>query len=610
MNDIEIFNKKINEILFQFNNLKKTKDIHLEDKIKKIETILKQNNTIEEILLEFLNLKIKNNDRDLKEYIKKYEVGINKNSFIKIIGNNDFVGEKAYDKIINLFDKLKEIINEKNKEEQLIKIINILNLENKKYNQTFPIFFSINKELFFNSLIYMFIKSIKQNYDDEKKNIKNKDILIKKKDYYLNLKQNLENSGDIDKNNKLKNLDIIINNIELVLAINFYDYIINISKFINFIYDRFKLKFEKSDIFKCSEFNELKQKNDINLFQDFMYFLTKFNFNNIDQMNFYSFIWEETFYPIHLNEINDSGKNFTMKLIGNDLKITLKGKDSYIKNINYYISDVKDFIKNFINFYQRIPDLYELDKFLKFDKYNNVFIKSHWNELSDYLADILCSETIKEIYKQMYKMDLIISDKIQIKKILDSLKFFNYETDFIGETKKRFLIIYIQSQLKNDYNPNIDLTKLIYLTVFLICCIHEIIGHLYLRINNYLEDKQINSPQPLYPSDYAKTRKKESGEYIEEMLFGNYNFEMTIKEILFTLDKENYNKNNLTFRENFKKANNQEIFISNSLKEILNLYDININKIKLNSLEKFFVNKAKNEKIKFPKHHSVYKKVK
>ena len=157
-----------------------------------------------------------------------------------------------------------------------------------------------------------------------------------------------------------------------------------------------------------------------------MYFLTKFNFNNIDQMNFYSLIWGETFYPIHLNEINESGKNFTMKLIGNDLKITLKGEDSYVKNINYYISDVKDFIKNFINFYQRIPDLYELDKFLKFDKYNNVFIKSHWNLLSDYIADILCSETIKEIYKQMYNMDLIKSDKIQIKKILDSLKFFNY----------------------------------------------------------------------------------------------------------------------------------------------------------------------------------------
>ena len=60
-----------------------------------------------------------------------------------------------------------------------------------------------------------------------------------------------------------------------------------------------------------------------------------------------------------------------------------------------------------------MPDLYELERFLKFDKYDYIFIKSHWDILSDYIADILCSKTIKDIYKN--NMDLLITDKNQIK---------------------------------------------------------------------------------------------------------------------------------------------------------------------------------------------------
>ena len=61
------------------------------------------------------------------------------------------------------------------------------------------------------------------------------------------------------------------------------------------------------------------------------------------------------------------------------------------------------------------------------------------------------------------------------------------------------------------------------MTLFLIACIHEIIGHFYLRVNQYLyPDEKISSPMPIYPSDYAKERGKESGEVVEDNLFGNY----------------------------------------------------------------------------------------
>ena len=339
-----------------------------------------------------------------------------------------------------------------------------------------------------------------------------------------------------------------------------------------------------------------------------MFFLSKFNFLNQAQLYFYTTVWQETFCPIPLNDLNVNENMYTMKIDKNDLKIVINGKENIIKNINNYCSKLIDILKCKISLYNKIPDLYELDKYLKFDKYDsNVFIKSHWNILKEYIVEILCSNTIKSIYKEIHKKEIIISDKNQIIKILDNFHFFNYETDCIAETKKRFLFTYIESQLQGNYPQNINLVKLIYLTVFLITCIHEIIGHLILRIFNYLsENEKLNSPIPLNPSDYARLRGKESGEKIEELLFGNYKFEMTIKEMLFTLDKENYKKEYLNFNDSFSKVNNNELQISNNLEEILKIYKIYISKTDFNLPIKYSVNSTKNlEKIKFPNHHSI-----
>ena len=410
MSAIEILNEKIEQNLTQFRNLNTN---NIQEKMNFLESLLKENNTIEDILLEFLELKKKNKDLDLEDCLRTYEVGINKNIFIEKIGNYDFIGKPAYDKIINLFNMLKEIINEKDEDKQLIKILEILDIENKKYKQTFPILFPINKELYFNSLIYRLIKNIKANYTNARNQIENKDKTDKMKEY-LNKKFKLEKTNDTSKVNKINDLNKIINNIEICLTKNFSEYIINMSTFINNIYNSFKKKFENNDIFKYDKYNEI-QKNDIYLFQDFIYFLSKFNFNNTDQMNFYSLVWEETFCPLSLKDINEIGNNFIMKQINKDLKITLNGKDVLIKNIDNYISDVQNIIKYFISIYKRVPDLYELERFLKFDKYDYIFIKSHWDILSDYIADILCSKTIKDIYKNMHNMDLLITDKNQIK---------------------------------------------------------------------------------------------------------------------------------------------------------------------------------------------------
>ena len=57
-------------------------------------------------------------------------------------------------------------------------------------------------------------------------------------------------------------------------------------------------------------------------------------------------------------------------------------------------------------------------------------------------------------------------------------------TKFIAETKKRYLSIYIRS-FPSKKNGD-DNRKVVYLATFLITCFHEIFGHLFIRIHNYL----------------------------------------------------------------------------------------------------------------------------
>ena len=91
-------------------------------------------------------------------------------------------------------------------------------------------------------------------------------------------------------------------------------------------------------------------------------------------------------------------------------------------------------------------DVFELAKYLKIDKLDsNIFIKKHWNELSDYIADILCSPTIKSVYKKLFNSDSLFPTKVDIKKILNNIRFFSYHTDAVVETKKNvYLFIWRQ----------------------------------------------------------------------------------------------------------------------------------------------------------------------
>ena len=587
MSDINIFVEINNHLKNQFKEAMKEKVI--QKKILEVEDFLEKNNTEPMFIIEYLKLKKEMGDNNLYDLLIKFETCVFKDKFNLLFGEQrKKVG--YYEKISKLFIDIKNIINEKDEDSKLVKVIRIINMENEKYKQNFPIFYSINKELYFNSLYYRFVKKLKKEYFRYTKNI-NEDEIKEIKDKYINKINDLMKSNENSKNDlKISDLRIILDNIKICLSKKFILLMNNLSKFINNVYSCFDFRFNKNKIFFSEEYDE-SQNVDINLFSDFIFFLINFDYIKGKNLGFYGEIWKDTFEHITLEKLEIYSNNLvSFKKEEGNMKIKIQGENKEIKNIDSY--KISSLSLQILANYEMIED-FDLDKYLLMDKYDSdLYIKKHWNELTNYVVDILCSKTIQSVLtKTLFNQKTSeYFNKDFLKNILDNLRFFNFNTKFISKTNNQYLNIYMRANptINSSFYP--DESKIIYLAIFLIGCIREIIGHLLIRIHNYLfKDNQIDS-----------------GESIEELLFGKYNCRMTMGQILFILDKKNYSLDLEQFKIEFNNCENIEnMNISNDLQKIMELYDIDQSITENISSETFSV--AKNEKgveqFELPNHH-------
>ena len=439
MSDIDLMNKIKDENSKDFEKLTKVKSIN--EKIFLLESIMQKDNTEEKYLFELLKLKKESKDINLNKLLKTYEVGITKGKFNKNF--DGFIKKSAYEKLIEVFEILNNIHSKPNYHEKIIELIKIFEIENIKYNQTFPIKYTVNKELFFNSLVYLLIKQIRKDLLKPKSNLKESEL--KALLYSYKLKIEMEESMNINFINEVSfggGIKIIKNDIINNLDFN---YIGALTEFISAVYLKFKARFQKTGIF-INEYYSENEKGDIDLFKDFIYFLKNLRFVRDDIIT-HKQIWEETFEPKDLVVQYDNSNNFDLIInqINNKLIITQYDNVFIIRDINNYTSPLIPEIKKGIN----KLDIFKITKYLKQDKLDsNIFIKKHWNELLDYISDILTSPTIKSVFKKLYKSNLLFLNIEDIKKILNNIRFFSYKTDSIAETKKKFLSIYMETNVK------------------------------------------------------------------------------------------------------------------------------------------------------------------
>ena len=296
-------------------------------KIELIGKLLTKDNTNEEIVFDYLNLlkeKLDKTDKDkLNSVLLKYECCIEETKFNQAFKS---IQKKAYKtKILNLIELIKKY--RRNKDENLkIDILKQIKREKvEKYDNTTSINYDYNLELYIFSLYYHFYMHI----ENAKKNnfVKNEEYQMKLTmqksglEYKKNSWQNSKESDNSDKELEYKYL--IYGTFDIFLK--------NLSSFLNYVYEKF-----------CKRFlnNTLTKKEEIELFGDFLFFLSNYDFNDCGDK--YKHIWNDSFEDLSFYE------KVKIAETRSDSEHTFLLKDNllYVKNYNdenYSIGNIDNY---------------------------------------------------------------------------------------------------------------------------------------------------------------------------------------------------------------------------------------------------------------------------
>ena len=374
------------------------------------------------------------------------------------------------------------------------------------------------------------------------------------------------------------------------------NYFKHLKLFLDSVKDNFMVRFKDIDNLENKEFELLK---------DFCFFIERYDFKDYDGVSFYVDKWDNTFNQtkeyietvLKDNSINDIN-NYRLddnNLILESYNAKLKTKRIYeIKSIDKYSIDcVMEYFspkikrrnkeigkKEYSEMYTLI-DEYEIEHLLKFDCSENIYINKIWNIIESHLLKIFKSKTIKSVFKKFCEKlginnyyDFLNDD--ELKNLFKRSKIMPFRIDAFGTTDPIFFVYYIYLKGINKKIPK-ECSKLLDICFYQITQEHELLGHLDIRIQNYFSKNEITSPFLTYIDNFGA--KIESGNYFEWLLYGKVQSFLSLDEILFLLDEENYNVEYDIFSKNFQQIQNITFYkISPSLSKFLEKLNISIDK--------------------------------
>ena len=546
--------------------------------------------------MEYLK-ELKKEDNNLfREELEKYEDSICEENLKKEFGINKI---SAIDKIIKLISEIAGLVFFKIvelKKELKNLFIKLKEVNNKKFKLNFQILPLDNKELYLNILYEILCASFYNKIRDfenlsfcDKEKYKN---YIKKKE--IEISQKIDNCKKI-KNHKSEEYKILINNIE--------DEKENLTIFKIEHNKQFKKYLEYINLFYESVINFIQRflekpimnEEDIEIFENFVFFIGNYDFENlnINYINIYQDSFKE--FPldyirnrieeINANEYHLFRKSFSLK--DGNIKMKFWNTAFIVKDVEKYLFD--SLICFLINKYKIDPiSDFELLKYLKIQYYDS-FLKEKilTNKWQTFLYQVFSSPTISDLVSKMYKNGNIILQK-DYKNIIDSVKFFNFNASFLGETFSIYKI-YVSGLMKmNQNNQNNNKEKISYYIIILLTYLHEIIDHVLDIIHCNLFDSNISSSEAkdIMNNKASNKRGYESGEDLHVKLFGKLLKELSLEEVCFILDIKNYQeKSYIQFRKNFSKCRNKKFTIPEILEDLIdnkNTNAENFGKIYLN----------------------------
>ena len=626
--------KQICENIFK----KADEELVIEDLIT-VEDIISKINTEPIIILTYLKLfkKFKKKEEYMQQIIN-YDFFLSKEQFQQInekkLSSSALLFTELYDNIA----KCSGSIELNNKDFLFLMLISKSEVLDKKFLKGFTDYES-NPEL----SIFILVQNVKQSIIKRIKKVKSFNIdksnkLIKYYQANIQYAKIVQKVSDYDNNNLkdskdqpnleerkiyemqkkyIENPKENIKNFEEIIELrakfddkDFLIYFLNLANFLDRIKQSFYIRFQN--------FEKLKE-NEFNLLKDFCLFIRKYDFQN-EVSEFYLNKWMDTFYQTeeYIKEASykKSTNNIKHELKDNNLILTIYDpyykvkKIGEIPNINKY--SINNLLTHLVYKYDKrvdnysiniditeykekkiIINEYELEKCLKFDALEEIYIYKIRSILENHLIKIFTSDVMKlalekiceEISAKNY-YDFLNEEELKL--LFKRARIFQFKSNILGLTNPSFLTYYIFYRGKIDSYAE-EASKLLNICIYQITQSHEMLGHLNIRIQNYFSINEISSPISKYYDEFEnEVKEPESGIYIEEILYGEILHALNINQILFLLDEENYNNIKLEeFQNNFKQSKNKEYKASKSLLTFLNDLKININdliKIKGNLL--------------------------
>ena len=583
---LDVFEQRLKEVKEQYLKIQNDKD-NKDDKFEELKKIINKCNIIEEYNLAYLkSLKEFEDDKNFKSVLENYECSLSietiDENFPKIINKI-----KAMDKIKLLIFSILEL-ESLPKCFQEIKIKNIFDqIKSEKYYklncQLLP---SDNMELYLYNLYQVFrisivekIKGFKINeldrYENEGDKIRDKNML---KEINMMIDEHNKIKNDKKKEKEQKELSIKISSKSDKLRIF---QIVRNKHFQNYLkgFGQFYLKLN-SYLDKYFFHNENFNENDIILFEQFIHALPNYEFQNLDYN--YSEVWKESFEEIPLinkkellNNLNNLRKgSLNAQLINNNMHMQIKSNGNIIIIKNIYKYSFNGLI-GYLTYRGEIKGIndFELIKFLKIQYLSEFIHKTILNDKwKTFLYEVFNSKTIETLVNSVYSSAKNI-DKKEYKKIIDSVKFFNFHCVNLGQSYPLY-DIFICGIITRDETDPLEWIK--YYLRLLIIYMHEILDHIIIFLIKVLYDKDIKSPETK-GDKYSRTankRGRESGEYLHVKLFGKLLKKLTRNELCFIFDIKNYSDNYKIFTANFSKCNNKQYETPEILKDLFNNLDL------------------------------------
>ena len=566
--DENFSSKKAKELLE-----KARKETNENIKLNLLKECLIYNNTDEEAILEIL--KFQKEEKEKKLILKKYGYYLSGDNF-KIYFNKEKKGViELFKELFNLFEVFKKgYLSDINRILAFVEEFCLIKLQNVFIDES-----NIKEELFFHFVLL--VKKIANSILSIKLEVYEKKVSFEEKleKYFSTSEQEYINKlielakaklgGEINKLIDIKN-DLMFINFKL-----FTQTFSSISKLIKLV---------KDEIYFC-----LDNLNNSNL-----YIFICIQELILNLLKGYSNLKNEEFIEKIKNHISNRNKDYNTN-IKNYIEI-YNNKSTYIKieedkdninnlifkrEINFYFAEKIEETKVLNNAYIydwekiinnnsmdeldfNIPFEYQFLNFIKIEYINEFnFIKYAYGFIEELLFKISKSETIITLLNEIYPgYEKIFNEKSDficnlIKKVLSRCYYFCIFSDKVSNefTQIKRIYFYLIYTHNKDLDPKYELKKflMVNLGLFIYIFHHEFFGHYLPHYLNILTTNKYNSP-------FSKVEnKKESGRFIEIKLFGKSMNTLTLFQLLYILDIDNYGKDYRAFNSNFQNINKFDI---------------------------------------------------